>query len=129
MIVGDDDPDRRGRIGHLVISALAGNVASIRKPPPGAAPVRSSPPAAAARSRMPGSPWPSRPGRRQADARGRAWAVVADAQPQGVVREVQFHVDRGARRVPPGVGQRFLDDAVGGQLDAGIEGGRAARKR
>ena len=58
--------------------------------------------------------------------RGRARAVVADTLPHGVIREAQLHVDRGARRVPPGVGERFLDDAVGGELDAGIEGGREA---
>ena len=33
----------------------------------------------------------------------------------------QFDVDRGARRVPPGVGQRLLHDPVGGQLDARVE--------
>jgi hypothetical protein len=41
---------------------------------------------------------------------------------------VQLHIDRRARRVPPCVGQRLLDDAVGGQLDPGVEGGgRAAQ--
>ena len=44
--------------------------------------------------------------------------------PSSVV--AQLHVDRGARRVPPGVGERFLHDAVGGDLDAGVERHRRA---
>ena len=37
---------------------------------------------------------------------------------------MQFDVDGGAGRVAAGVGQAFLHDAVSGQFDAGIEGGR-----
>ena len=70
---------------------------------------------------MPASPWPP-----AGAGPARTGPVVADAQPQGIVGVVQFHVDGGARRVPPGVGEGFLDDAVGGQLDAGVEGGRRA---
>jgi hypothetical protein len=47
--------------------------------------------------------------------------VVADAQPQRVGRVAQLHVNRRPGGMPPRVGQRLLHDAVGGQLDAGVE--------
>ncbi len=34
---------------------------------------------------------------------------------------VEFDVDRGGRGVPSGVGERLLDDAVGGQLNTGVQ--------
>src|SRR5581483_1637629 len=70
VVVSDNDPDlplkaggRRarlqGRLGvHRPAPSLLGSVASTRNPPPGAGPVCSSPPTAAARSRMPSRPWP-----------------------------------------------------------------------
>src|SRR5262249_51992190 len=56
-IGGDADADRG--TGHAGSSALAGSTASTTKPPPAAEPVRSWPPTAAARSRMPSSPCPA----------------------------------------------------------------------
>jgi len=70
VVVGYDDADRR--FAHEAVSArpdgagravtstsgLAGKTASTRNPPPGAGPVRSVPPTASARSRIPGSPCP-----------------------------------------------------------------------
>ncbi|MEV4259448.1 Ig-like domain-containing protein, partial [Spirillospora sp. NPDC049652] len=47
VVVGDEDAGHAGRPGR---------VASMRNPPPGAGPVRSSPPTVAARSRMPSRP-------------------------------------------------------------------------
>ncbi len=57
---------------------------------------------------------------------GQAGPVVADAQPQGVIAVVEFHVDGGTGRVPPGVGEGFLNDAVGGELGTGVERDRRA---
>src|SRR5262249_25068829 len=48
-----------------------------------------------------------------------AGAAVPDPQPQRVPAVVQLHIDRRARGVPAGVGERLLHDAVRGELDAG----------
>lgn len=56
----------------------------------------------------------------------RAGSVVADPQVQHVVGVVQFDVDGGARGVLARVGQGLLDDAVSGELDAGVEFARGS---
>ena len=65
--------------------------------------------------------------RRPGHRRVRSGAVVTDAQPQRVGGVMQLHVDSGSRRVPAGIGQRLLGDAVCGELDAGIQRPRATR--
>src|SRR5260370_7165963 len=39
---------------------------------------------------------------------------------------MQLDVHRGALGVPPGIGERLLHDAVGGELDAWVEGGHVS---
>src|SRR5580698_9592768 len=53
-------------------------------------------------------------------------AVVADAQQEGVRGVVQLDVDGGALGMPARVREGLLDDAVGGQLDAGVQRGHRA---
>ena len=58
--------------------------------------------------------------------RWRAGAVVADAEVEGLAVVGELDVDGRARRVPAGVGEGFLRDAVGGEFDGGIESAWAA---
>ena len=122
MVVGDDDAHETP-FCHAGSSTLAGRTASTRYPPPVAGPVRTEPPTAAARSCMPADSMSA--GRNRW---GRTRTVVTNTEPQRRVGVGKLHVDGGAGGVPSRVGERLLDDAVGDELDVGVEGdGRAAK--
>ena len=115
LVVGDQHPDRR--VAH---AGSEGRRARRRNPPPGRGPASSSPPNSWTRSRMPDQPVPAGCLR----VLGRSGAVVGDLELERV--RVVANDDPGARtaRVPERVGQRFLHDAVRGQIDAGRERSR-----
>jgi hypothetical protein len=54
LVVDDESPDRQGALS-------VGSTTCTSKPPPSASPAEKVPPASTARSRMPRSPWPSKP--------------------------------------------------------------------
>ena len=123
VVVGDDDAD-----GHDDLR-FGGQVGLDENPPPGGG-ARPQRPAGAPGSlahaeqavpALPAPSWPVPPRRPPA-----AGAVVADPQLQRMVVVAELDIDRRARRVPPGVGERLLHDAVGGELDARVEVGDRA---
>ena len=86
-------------------------------PRPGAEMIRSSPPAARIRSRMPVSPWAERTARRVEPV-----PVVGDAEPQPAARPLvvgRLHGDDRAARVPVGVVDGLGAAEVDGRLDRG----------
>ena len=143
VVVGDHDPDRRGRHAALPDAdgpatagpaAWTGRLAWTRKPPPSAWPGAEL--AGGGLGALPHA-HQAVPGRRP---RPRAWRwprllawrreparpVVPHPHQQHVTRKPQLNVHRRAGRVPPGVGQRLLDDPVHGQLHAGVQRGHRA---
>ena len=124
LVVGDQD---RGCSCGLLVSACRGMRARTANPPPSRRPADSSPPTARTRSRMPTQPVAARPASAVAPAaprRGRRSRAPASVAPQRTRTSVV-----GARRAClMRVRERLLDDAVGGEVDAGRQR-RAARPR
>ena len=114
LVVGDHDP-------HVAVTPAAPVVERQRRLDEEAAdrrrPVRSSPPTVAARSRIPSSPCP-RLARRRTVARVRCRAPARERRRR---RSRSSTSTAAPGRVAAGVGQRLLDDAVRGQLDARVE--------
>ena len=134
LVVGDEDA-RGGLAGCAVTVAhdgtgiaardgCSGNWALTRQPPPGWLPASSSPPYSKTRSRRPSRPRPpgialSAPGAPRWTFANFAWpAVVGDLDHQGVVPVVKGDRRRRLPGVLDHVGERFLDDTVGGQVHA-----------
>ena len=110
------DPD------HAPGHAGPGSRARTRNPPPGRGPASSEPPSARARSAIPVSPLPGAraPGAAAALPGRRRHGPVVGYLDLQVGRAVpQQHAGRAAGRVADRVGQRLLDDAVGGGVHPG----------
>ena len=94
-------------------SATSGSRARTKKPPPRRRPLSISPPKTRARSRMPTSPWPA-----PSPVAGPA-AAVGDLQLELALAPAHAHLGGGLRRMLEHVGERLLDDPVGGEVEPG----------